>query len=82
MLTFLVTHVIKFSGNAGKITYTITTPDMPFSILDNGTIYTTAALDRETVAEYTLTVLAMDSPFVVQDRLTSTATVSGLPVHY
>jgi len=64
---------------SGAVEYAITGGNDAgvFAIVPNGTIVTRSALDRETRAQYALTVTATDSAPAPQRRLSTTAPVSN-----
>lgn len=66
-----------FIGNNGRIEYSITAGDdnNDFMILQNGTIRTQRALDRETIPMYNLVITARDSAEEPEKRLSSTVQV-------
>lgn len=51
--------------------------DDDFAIAQNGTIYTTKLLDRETKSLYNLVVIATDQAKASQQRLSSTVQVGS-----
>lgn len=65
------------AGDNGKIVYSISSGDdeCDFAIAQNGTIYTTRLLDRETKSLYNLVVMATDQAKDAQQRLSSTVQV-------
>ena len=68
------------SGNNGLVHYSILTNEVPFVIdADNGTIYTSSSLDRESVSSYEIVVQAED--YALHNPLSSTATVSYVFYH-
>jgi protocadherin Fat 4 len=73
------TFVPQFSvtGDNGRIIYHIGSgdEDNDFAIAQNGTIYTTRLLDRETESLYNLVVMATDQAKPPQQRLSSTVQV-------
>lgn len=72
----LLTFFLLFTGDNGRIEYSITAgDDDDFEIVPNGTIYTKRMLDRETKSTYNLVVTARDSPKDVDKRLSSTVQV-------
>ncbi|KXJ79504.1 hypothetical protein RP20_CCG000579, partial [Aedes albopictus] len=66
------------SGVNGRVRYSISAGDdnEDFEILNNGTIRTRRALDRETKASYSLTVTARDSAREPEKQLSSTVQVT------
>jgi hypothetical protein len=66
------------AGDNGRILYSIGSGDEDgdFSIAQNGTIYTTRQLDRETKSLYNLVVVATDQTKPPQQSLSSTVQVS------
>jgi hypothetical protein len=66
------------AGDNGRILYSIGSGDEDgdFSIAQNGTIYTTRLLDRETKSLYNLVVVATDQAKPPQQSLSSTVQVS------
>lgn len=67
-----------FSGYNGRIEYSITAGDdnNDFEIVQNGTIRTKRALDRETISTYNLVVTAKDCAKEPEKRLSSTVQVN------
>jgi protocadherin Fat 4 len=65
------------AGDNGRILYSIGSgdDDGDFSIAQNGTIYTTRPLDRETKSLYNLVVVATDQARAPQQSLSSTVQV-------
>lgn len=65
------------AGDNGRIVYSISAgdDDNDFAIAQNGTIYTTKLLDRETRSLYNLVVMATDQAKATQQRLSSTVQV-------
>jgi hypothetical protein len=65
------------AGDNGRIVYSIGSgdDDNDFSIAQNGTIYTTRLLDRETKSLYNLVVMATDQAKAPQQCLSSTVQV-------
>nr|CAG4640600.1 EOG090X0007 [Eulimnadia texana] len=66
------------SGENGRVVYSISggNDENQFDISQNGTIYTTKALDRETKSLYNLVVMATDQAKNVDKRLSSTVQVT------
>lgn len=63
----------------GKIHYSILNNDVPFVMAgDNGTIYTSRELNRETNSAYAIIVQAED--YAISNPMSSTARVSGLQI--
>ena len=69
--------VLCVAGDNGRVVYSISAgdDDGDFAIAQNGTIYTTKLLDRETKSLYNLVVMATDQAKAVQQRLSSTVQV-------
>lgn len=68
----------RFSGENGKIAYSITSGDEKgdFQISSNGTISTKRFLDREVQGLYNLVITATDQAVPPEKRLSSTMQVS------
>jgi Cadherin domain len=71
-----------FTGDNGRIEYSITADDEDFEIVPNGTIYTRRMLDRETKSTYNLVVTARDCAKDVDKRLSSTVQVRLKAQHF
>jgi protocadherin Fat 4 len=71
------------AGDNGRIVYSIGSgdDDKDFSIAQNGTVYTTRLLDRETKSLYNLVVMATDQAKAPQQCLSSTVQV-GIATGY
>ena len=72
-------YVYLFSGVNGEVSYSIEDGDLDghFRIdIDTGAIYTKNDLDRETVADYNLVVMATDKAEQIDNRRSATAEVS------
>lgn len=76
MFLYLLPYV---AGDNGRIVYSISAgdEDNDFAIAQNGTIYTTKLLDRETKSLYNLVVMATDQAKATQQRLSSTVQVGS-----
>lgn len=77
MSSSMLQFLFVFSGDNGRILYSITAgDDDEFEIFPNGTIYTKRLLDRETKGTYNLVVTARDCAKDVDKRLSSTVQVN------